>query len=445
MADHFVVGTALAQHQLAISDAFEHALHFEQIVPLEDAPIIVRDKMLNAINLRKCNVKTEIYRLDNTTLQLSALTLQSFESLLHATTLFKPSRGYAMGRSPSLSVRYLSKARQSAIAATQAIQAKRGRNDKTASAREIMPVMLPTRDQVLFTVGPHSVDQLPRYSGVYRFYGAEGDLLYIGKSVDIRARVAAHYQEGKHPGRHQRIMQQVTRIDCTPTAGEVGALLIENAAIKRETPLYNRRQRRVKKLWTIHLKESPDGFAQPTAADFLVEGERSIDSYGLFHNKRHVDSTLRRYAKDHGLCLRMLGLDKGRGPCFQYQLARCDGACAGEETAEEHNNRLVSVLDRDRIAAWPFPGPLVLIETNVTPLEGQPCEQGHLINHWCYLGSFDSVEEAKSALSPGMQQLFDRDAYHLLLSALKKGRVSLFDAVDQREIDNPFLGELPRP
>jgi len=308
-----------------------------------------------------------------------------------------------------------------------------------------MPAMLPSRDHVLFTVGPKIVDQLPRYSGVYRFYGAEGDLLYIGKSVDIRARVSAHYQEGKQPGRHQRIMQQVTRIDCTPTAGEVGALLMENAAIKRETPLYNRRQRRVKKLWTIHLKQSPDGFAQPTAADFLVEGERSIDSYGLFHNKRHVDSTLRRYAKDHGLCLRMLGIDKGKGPCFQYQLARCDGACAGEETAEEHNNRLVSVLDRDRIAAWPFPGPLVLIEQNVTPFEGQPCEQSHLINHWCYLGSFDSVEEARSALSPGMQQLFDRDAYHLLLSALKKGRVSLFDAVDQREIDNPFLGELPGP
>jgi len=168
MADHFVVGTALAQHQLAISDAFEHALHLEQIVPLEDAPIIVRDEVLNAINLRKRNVKTEIYRLDNTTLHLSALTLQSFESLLHTTTLSKPSRGYAMGRSPSLSVRYLSKARQSAIAATQAIQAKRGRNDKTASAREIMPVMLPTRDQVLFTVGPHSVDQLPLYSGDYR-------------------------------------------------------------------------------------------------------------------------------------------------------------------------------------------------------------------------------------------------------------------------------------
>ena len=49
----------------------------------------------------------------------------------------------------------------------------------------------------------------------------------------------------------------------------------------------------------------------------------------------------------------MLGLDSGKGPCFQYQLKRCDGACAGDETPEEHNARLLSVLDRDRIAAWP--------------------------------------------------------------------------------------------
>jgi len=97
MSDHFVVGTALAQHQLAICDTFEHALHFEQIVPLENAPVIVRDEVLDAIYLRKRNVETEINRLDNTTLHVSALTLQGFESLLHVTALFKLSREYGMG------------------------------------------------------------------------------------------------------------------------------------------------------------------------------------------------------------------------------------------------------------------------------------------------------------------------------------------------------------
>ena len=120
--------------------------------------------------------------------------------------------------------------------------------------------MMPELENVHFTAAGATLDVLPSYSGVYRFFGADEALLYIGKSIDIKSRINAHYQEGRKPGRHQRIMGQVTRIDCSATAGEVGALLAENAAIKAETPLYNRRQRRVRKLWTLHLAHSPRGF-----------------------------------------------------------------------------------------------------------------------------------------------------------------------------------------
>lgn len=295
-------------------------------------------------------------------------------------------------------------------------------------------------DAVDITIAGQSADALPRFSGVYRFFGEKDDLLYVGKSVDIRARVQSHFVEGRKPGRHQRIMQQVRRIDCTATAGEVGALLVENAAIKAETPMYNRRQRRVRKLWTIHLSMAQDGFLQPSAADFLLDSEREIDSYGLYHNKRHIDSSLRRHARDHGLCLRMLGLDRGRGPCFQFQLGRCDGACAGEESADDHNARLLSVLDRDRIAAWPFTGALALCERNIRPHPGQPEAQYHLVNHWSYMGSYTTLEELRERLDQGGERLFDRDAYHLLLSALRKGRVDILTATTGEPVDNPLLG-----
>jgi hypothetical protein len=308
----------------------------------------------------------------------------------------------------------------------------------------IIAAMLPELENITITAGGHRQTDLPRYSGVYRFFGSNNDLLYVGKSVDIRARINAHYQEGRKPGRHQRIMSQVARIDCAATAGEVGALLIENAAIKAETPLYNRRQRRVRKLWTIHLSQAGDGFLQPVPADFLLDADRAIDSYGLYHNKRHIESTLRRHARDHGLCLRCLGMDRGRGPCFQFQLGRCDGACAGEESVEEHNARLLSVLDRDRIAAWPFPGALALLERNTEPLPGQPSVQFHLVHQWSYLGSFSNLAAARSQLHAPGARLFDRDAYHLLLSALRKGRLEVLDAASGDPIDNPLLN-LDRP
>jgi hypothetical protein len=299
--------------------------------------------------------------------------------------------------------------------------------------------MIPELTRITLTSHGANLEQAPRYTGVYRFFDAQGNLLYVGKSVDIKARLQQHFLEARKPGRHQRIMLQVTTIDCTATAGEVGALLMENAAIKAETPLYNRRQRRLRKLWTLQLRHANNGFLQPHATDFLPDAERTADSYGLFQNPRHIDSSLRRHARDHGLCLRMLGLDKGRGPCFQFQLGRCDGACAGEESSDDHNARLLSVLDRDRIAAWPFSGALALRELNTQPLPDQPSEQYHWVEHWAYLGSFDSLSTLQGASAGSGQRYFDRDTYHLLLSALRKGRLTLLDASSGHELDNPLL------
>ena len=135
----------------------------------------------------------------------------------------------------------------------------------------------------------------------------------------------------------------------------------------------------------------------------------------------------------------MLGLDKGKGPCFQYQLKRCDGACAGDESADEHNARLLSVLDRDRIAAWPFPGPLFLVERNIRPLPDQPEAQFHLVNHWSWLGCFDNPAAAQAASQEEPQTVFDRDAYRMLMSALRKGKLELLDAESLSAVDNPIL------
>lgn len=283
------------------------------------------------------------------------------------------------------------------------------------------------------------IEALPRCSGVYRFYDNSGALLYIGKSVDIHSRVAQHFNEGKKPGRHQRLMSQVHRIDCELTAGEIGALLTENAAIKAEVPLFNRRQRRLRKLWTIMLTESPSGFLHPNPVDFAPSGERSTDTFGLYANKHRLMTSLQDLARDHALCLRVMDLERGTGPCFQYQLGHCDGACVGEESPESHNNRLVDQLDRQRIAAWPFAGPVLLKEQTIRPAEHQPEAQFHLVDQWAWFGGFDSVKAATTSLKSVKPGRFDRDAYRLIYSAIFRGRVSLMDARHGTEIMNPLL------
>jgi hypothetical protein len=300
--------------------------------------------------------------------------------------------------------------------------------------------MTETTQHIDFSRAGESLDALPRCSGVYRFFDGDG-LLHVGKSVDIHSRVTQHLNEGRKPGRHQRLMSQVARIDCQLTAGEIGALLIENAAIKSEVPLFNRRQRQLRRLWTIQLQSSPDGFLKPVAIDFAPIGVRETDTYGLFANKHRVTTTIQNLARDHALCLRVMGLDKGKGACFQQQLGRCDGACAGQENPDSHNARLLEQLDRQRIAAWPFDGPLLLAEQTIHPLEHQPAQQFHLVDQWAWHGCFDSQQQAQSALENPVSTAFDRDAYRLIYSAIYRGRVSLQDARTRQLLVNPLVAE----
>ena len=114
---------------------------------------------------------------------------------------------------------------------------------------------------------------------------------------------------------------------------------------------------------------------------------------------------------------------------------------AGELEDLPHNARLLDQLDRQRIAAWPFGGALLLAEQTIRPLERQPAQQFHLVDQWAWHGCFDSQEDAKSALSSPTATAFDRDAYRLIYSAIYRGRVALQDALTGQPLVNPLLAQ----
>jgi hypothetical protein len=281
---------------------------------------------------------------------------------------------------------------------------------------------------------------------VYRFCSDDDVLLYIGKSIDIGTRFNSHFTDARDPGRQQRMMASVARVDCELTPGDIGAQLIENAAIKAEAPLYNRRQRRNRKLWTLRLIEDVEGFLQVTPVDFSPAGERLESVFGLFRSRTQIHGSLRKLAREQGLCLRVLGVERGRGPCFQLQVGRCRGACAGKESPGQHNARLLEALERQRIAAWPFPGPILLLEVRSGRGHGlQPARQYHVLNHWSYLGSFGRRDQALRRAQQDHAITFDRDTYHIAFRALRTDTCAIVDGASNTVIANPFSGSAPTP
>ncbi len=277
-----------------------------------------------------------------------------------------------------------------------------------------------------FSLGGKPVEEPPACPGVYRFLDPNGQALYIGKSISIRARLRSHLAAASQTGRQQRLVHTTAVIDCRPTAGEAGALLLENAAIKEQMPVFNRRQRAVRRLWSIVLELAGNGFLQPTLTAFSLDKPDIRAAYGSFSSRHQARRTLETLARKAHLCPQVLGLQPGRGRCFAHQLGHCRGACAGIESALEHNVRFSAALQRHRLSAWPITEPVLLLEDSTGDSPVQPRQEWHLLHNWTYLGTFPDPQSARCG--GGQQLMFDRDTYRILRNILQRPGAQLYCA-----------------
>jgi DNA polymerase-3 subunit epsilon len=261
---------------------------------------------------------------------------------------------------------------------------------------------------------PQLADDLPEGSGVYRFLGENDALLYVGKAKEIRARVFSHWSAGMRDERAQQLTQLTRRVDWIETAGELGALLLEARLIREQQPLYNRRLRQLAQVLTWVVAD--DG-ATPELAllgELPLSFEHS-DAFGLYRSEEAARKALTGLAREHRLCLKVLGLEAARGSCFAYQLGRCAGACVGAEPLARHALRVKLALLPHRLKPWPYPGAVGIREsTEADPRAGV---QIHVIDQWRHLATLregDAYEPCRRASS-----VFDLDVYRILSRYLR--------------------------
>ena len=253
-----------------------------------------------------------------------------------------------------------------------------------------------------------SLLDMPAKPGVYIFHAAEGTLpLYIGKSVNLRARLLSHMRNPDEA----RMLRQAARISHIRTAGEIGALLLEAQLIKQQQPLYNQKLRRNRQLCALRLREGVPEVVYSRDMDFAMEP----DLYGLYGSRTSALQGLRELADMHKLCYSALGLEKltkGRA-CFRAMLNHCNGVCCGRENPVDHQQRLLSALETLRVATWPYPGAIGLQERS------DDMQQIHVVRNWCYLGSADTHQQARKLAKVAAG--FDADGYKILCRPILTG------------------------
>ncbi len=181
--------------------------------------------------------------------------------------------------------------------------------------------------------------ELPDAPGVYLFYDAAGELLYVGKARSIRKRVASHFSGG-----NARLTSRIDRIDTLVTATEAEALLAEQSFIKRHRPHFNIRLRDDKSYPYVAVsldEEYPRVY-------FTREKHRSGRAYfGPFSSAKRVRETLDLLGKlfQFRTCE---GAEPGRrsgSPCLDYYIKRCGAPCVGHVSQEEYRRNIDAIVD----------------------------------------------------------------------------------------------------
>ena len=284
-------------------------------------------------------------------------------------------------------------------------------------------------------LSPDILQDLPRGAGVYRFYGENDVLLYVGKSTCIAQRVASHFSGDHNSARGVRMSESLRRVEWTETAGELGALLLELKQIKSMKPLFNRRSRAAKNLVSIELSTNEAGYLQARLVREIAP-ERLGDYFGLFRSKRDAERALSGIAAKNELCNRLLGLEPEHdGACFQRTLGRCRGACEALESVERYNLRMQIAFHSLRLKTWPWKGPVGIVEHDARSDRMDIL----VVYNWMHVATVHDEAALQDLSLRGQAVTFDLDSYKLLIGALmdrNKGK-----GVQHRVIELPAIGE----
>lgn len=257
-------------------------------------------------------------------------------------------------------------------------------------------------------------DELPESPGVYRFFGEAGELLYIGRSNSLRAKILSQLAEPRFGSREQALAAHVQRVDWRQTAGELGAMLLESEWIKSQRPRYNRKTR--SSMDSVTLRHADASGAVRIQRLDMLEPADLAESFGVFHSEKDARKALSDIARASQLCLKVVGLEQSEGSCFALQVGKCRGACIGREAPILHAMRVKLALSALKIKSWPFPGRIALREraTGAFLPDGTRGGEFHVLDRWLYLGSARSEEELESLRLRPVFPAFDVDVYKIL-------------------------------
>jgi excinuclease ABC subunit C len=178
------------------------------------------------------------------------------------------------------------------------------------------------------------VESLPGRPGVYRMLDGEGQILYVGKARNLKARVSSYFQPSNVQPKVQALIAKTVNMEVTITNSDTEALLLEYNLIKKHRPRFNVVLRDDKSFPYLHL-ETDHEFPR---LNFYRGSRKEPGKYfGPYPSAGAVRDTLQQLQKLFRIrnCDDTYFANRSR-PCLQYQIQRCTAPCVGLVSKEHY-------------------------------------------------------------------------------------------------------------
>lgn len=181
-------------------------------------------------------------------------------------------------------------------------------------------------------------EALPNKPGIYYFKNKKGEIIYVGKAVDIKKRVLSHFYSKTKKA--QDMVRETGDLDFEISGSELVALLMEDAAIKHHFPIYNKVSKRTIQSHAIFSYEDRNGILHLATN----KGRLVPNPITTFYSVRDVRLYLEKICSKYNLCPKYCHLQEAVIECSHYSIKDCNGICRNEESSKTYNNRVLEAI-----------------------------------------------------------------------------------------------------
>ncbi len=185
------------------------------------------------------------------------------------------------------------------------------------------------------------INDLPNLPGVYKFFNAKHEVIYVGKAKNLKKRVSSYFSKQSHDSKTLELVKNIFELDTIITKDEYSALILENELIKEFWPKYNIALKDDKNYPFIITNKK---HAYPRFDYFAGKKQKGNEYLGPYTDKNAIKTMLREIQKlflirsctDHQF--------NQHKACLLYQIKRCSAPCEQKQSPESYQEQYKEAL-----------------------------------------------------------------------------------------------------